>query len=68
MNLKKSGPGVTRAAKGFTLFILSEIMDDISKKEDSDLSFDGATETIKHQKKNKNVDLLVLRWRLWLLH
>ena len=55
---KISGQGAVRAGKGFNLFSLNEDMNDIIKiiksLEDSGVSIDGVTETVKYEvKKNK---------------
>ena len=51
MKGKKSGKGVVRAGKEFTLFISNKDMDDIIKSveplEKSGLSIDGGNETLK---------------------
>ena len=61
---KISGKGVVWAGKGFTLFILTENMNDIIKiiksLEDSGVSIDGVSETIKHEVRNKKEDFLEL--------
>ena len=61
---KTSGKGAVRAGKGFTLFILNEDINDIIKiiksLEDSNVLFDGITETVKHETKNNNTDLFLL--------
>ena len=48
---------VKGAGRGFTLFLSNEDMDDIIKivesLEKSGLLFDGASETVKHQKKQQ---------------
>ena len=50
---KVSGKGAVRAGKGFTLFILNEYMNDITKiiksLEDSGVLIHGVTETVKHE-------------------
>ena len=62
---KISGKGAVRAGKGFTLFISTENMNDIIKiiksLEDSGVSIDGVSETIKHKIRNKKEDFLELR-------
>ena len=66
---KKSLKGAVKAGKRFNLFITNEDMNDIIKimksLEDSGISIDGATETVKHEiKKNKQVDFLELCYQL----
>ena len=66
---KKSLKGAVKAGKRFNLFITNEDMNDIIKimksLEDSSISIDGATETVKHEiKKNKKVDFLELCYQL----
>ena len=50
---KISGKGALRVGKGFTLFILNEDMNDITKiiksLEDSGVIINGVTETVKHE-------------------
>ena len=53
---KISGEGVIRVGKRVTLFILNEDMDDIIKIVGSLVN--EAFETVKHEIKNKKVDLL----------
>ena len=62
---KISGKGAVRVGRGFTLFILNEDMNDITKMikslEDSSVIINGVTETVKHEiKKNKKADFLKL--------
>ena len=61
---KISGKEAVRAGKRFTLFISNEDMNDIIKiiksLEDSGVLIEGVTETVKHEIKNKKVDLLEL--------
>ena len=61
---KTSGKGAVRAGKRFTLFISNEDINDIIKiiksLEDSNVLFDGITETVKHEIKNNNTDLFLL--------
>ena len=63
--------GAVRAGKGSTLFILNEDMEHIIKivdsLEKSGLLFNGVTEIVKHEIKNKRVDFLVLWWHLFLI-
>ena len=51
-----------RAGKGFTLFISNEDMNDaikiIKSLEDSNVSIDGITETVKHEIKKQEGRLL----------
>ena len=50
---KISGKGALRVGKGFTLFILNEDMNNITKMikslEDSGVIINGVTETVKHE-------------------
>ena len=58
---KIRGKGAVRAGKGFTLFISNEAMNIIKiikSLEDLGALIDGVTETVKHEKKNKNADFL----------
>ena len=60
---KINGKGAVKLGKRFTLFISNEDMNDINKiiklVEDSDMSIDGVTGTIKDKiEKNKKFDLL----------
>ena len=59
-----SGKGAVRAGKGFTLFILNEDIDDIintvKSLDNSGVLIDGVTEAVKHKKKKRKVDFLVL--------
>ena len=65
---KVSGTGAVRAGKGCTLFTPNKDMNDIiriiNSLEDSSVSIDGVTETVKHEikkkKTNKKVDFLDL--------
>ena len=60
---KISGKGVVWAGKGFTLFISTEnmnIIKIIKSLEDSGVSIDGVSETIKHEIRNKKEDFLEL--------
>ena len=55
-----------KARERFYFFILNEETNNIIKiiksSEDSGVLIDGITETIKHEKKNHNVDLLGICW------
>ena len=59
---KISGKGAVRAGKRFTLFILNEDMNDITKNmkslEDSGVLVDGVTKTIKHKVKKQEAGFL----------
>ena len=60
---KKSLKGAVKAGKRFNLFITNEDMNDIIKiiksLEDSGISIDGVTETVKHEIKKTR------RWISW---
>ena len=60
---KTSGKGAVRAGKGFTLFISNEDINDIKiikSLEDSNVLFDGITETVKHEIKTRNANFFFL--------
>ena len=62
---KTSGKGAVRAGKGFTLFISNEDINDIKiikSLEDSNVLFDGITETVKHEIKTRNANFFFLFW------
>ena len=66
---KISGKGPLRAAKGLTLFISNEDMNDtikiIKSLENLQVLIDGVTETVKHEiKKNKKANFLEHCWHL----
>ena len=60
---KIDGKGAVGAGKGFVLFILNEDMSDIIKIIKSlgysNVLIDGITESLKTEKKNKNVDFFL---------
>ena len=60
---KTSGKGAVRAGQGFTLFISNEDINDIKiikSLEDSNVLFDGITETVKHEIKTRNANFFFL--------
>ena len=62
---KINGKGAVKLGKRFTLFISNEDMNNVNKiikfLEDSGISIDGVTETVKDKiEKNKKLDLLWL--------
>ena len=61
---KITGQGSVRARKGFTLLILYEDIDDISKIVESlekpSLLIDGAIEKVKHEIKKKEVNFFLI--------
>ena len=63
---KVSGKGAVRARKGCTLFTPNKDMNDIiriiNSLEDSSVSIDGVTETVKHEIKKNKVVFLELCW------
>ena len=64
--------GAVRAGIGFPSFISNEDMDIIIEILESlqkwCLLIDGASETVKHEIKNKKVHFFLLWWHLWLFH
>ena len=60
---RTSGKGAVRARKGFTLLISNEDINDIKiikSLEDSNVLFDGITETVKHEIKTRNANFFFL--------
>ena len=61
---KMHAGGSVRAGKVFTLFISNEDMDDIIRMikslENSDVSMNGITATVKHKIKNENLSFLLV--------
>ena len=66
---KTSRKGVVRARKDLLyLFKMNDIIKIVLSLGKSGLLTDGATETVKNEKRNKKVDFLGIWCHLWLLH